>query len=189
MKTLLCFVFLLTTSIINCQNSDVSNNLWASCGPGFFRYKANGGFSLYSGIDWSRNKLIERNNGTKIRNNALGLRYIFHFVAGDENLVGQLSEFGILYGKSFGKILQLTISGGLGVIGGTKIIDFGPYYPMGPAPYRKKEYYSTLNIPVEIGISLNPIKYFGIGIKRFGSFNNKQSLNGYLLTFKFGKVR
>lgn len=105
----------------------------------------------------------------------------------DEDHNGRLYDFGLLYGKTFGNIFQVNILGGIGVLWGYDLvtISHGPTIP----PTYRDQGYTTLNIPLEIGVGLIPVKYIGISMGGFANFNSKKPMIGFNLKLEFGKIR
>jgi hypothetical protein len=194
MKSLLMFIFLIGFSYTYCQSSTTGNYFWISCGPGGFfddnTYNrptdSQGGISLYCSANWLKDKTVETDNGQKHRNNKWEIRFINHFETIHESKILHHYDFGLLYGKSFGKLFQLSISGGFGIQGITQEVAI---YSQNAAP--KWEYINYLKpgIPIELGVSFVPLKWLGFGVAGFANLNKKRSLNGIILKIDFGKRR
>jgi len=191
MKSLLILLFLLGFSSIYCQTSSRSDDFWISCGPGGFfanNIGTEAALSFYCSANWLRNKFGETANGPKHWNNKWEIRLINHLELIQREGVLHHYDFDLLYGKSYGKVIQVNISGGIGVLRGEKevvVIDPQSLVP----PTFKREKYLTPNIPLEVEFSLIPTKYFGIGIAGFANLNTKRSINGIILKLELGKRR
>jgi len=142
------------------------------------------GISYYSNLNWSRSKLIDPNNLTLYKNTILEFRFTKSIASLDEDNYENLTELGLLYGKSFGKVLQFKVSGGIGILTGSKQAGYNPK----GTPIYGKESVLTPGIPLEIGIRLAPSKYFGVGVTGFANLNSKASLYGGILTIELGKL-
>ncbi len=116
MRNILVLIFLSCLTPVYCQTNDITKCFWLTGGLGSWSSGDYGGFSLSAGLNWSRNKTIETNNGKIYAGSDLQLRYIYNTSMNGENDYENLTEFGLLYGKSFGRVLQLTMAGGLGVV-------------------------------------------------------------------------
>lgn len=172
---------------VYCQTSTRSDYVWVSIGGGFFDGNYSNGLCRYGSIDWSMKKVVETASGSKHRNNTLRFRGIKYSEMVGEDYNGSLNDFGLLYGKTFGNVFQFSILAGIGVLGGWDRVII-PHGPTTPPTYLDKRY-STLNIPLELGIGLIPSKYVGISLGGFANFNSKKSMIGLNLKLEFGKIR
>lgn len=181
------FLMLFIIPPVYSQVPDKNFNVSLALGPGFFVGKNSQGISFYSSVFVSKNKLIETNKGLKRKNNTLEFRFINHFDLVKEDNYGRLYDFGLLYGKSFGKVIRVTISGGAGMLGGKKTVTI--FNGATGQPEHKDEGFLTPNFPVELGVSLVPIEYIGLGISGFASINSENSVFGCNLKLQFGRIR
>jgi hypothetical protein len=193
MKSLLLSRFLLImSSFIYCQNSTVSRYFWISFGPGGFfddnTYNrptdSQGGISLFCSADRLTVKTIETAEGLRRRNNKLEIRFINHFETIHESKILHHYDLGLLYGKSFGKLFQVNISGGIGVEGITEEVAI---YSHNAAPRWEYIKYVNPGIPLELGVSFVPSKGFGLGISGFSNLNKRRSLTGIVFKIEFGR--
>lgn len=120
-------------------------------------------------------------------NNTFKFRYIRYSESVTEGRNGRLNELDLLYGKTFGSVNQFNISGGIGVLQGYD------YATISNWPYTSPTYinkvYHTLNIPVEISISIVPIRFFGLGITGYCNINFKKPIFGIVGKMELGKIR
>jgi hypothetical protein len=195
MRKLLLSIFLLVVSFsIYCQNSTVSKYFRISFGPGFFfddnTYNrptdSQGGISLYCSANWLKDKIVETADGSRHRNNKLKIRFINYFETIHESKILHHYDLGLLYGKSFGRLFQINISGGIGIQGITEEVAI---YSQNAAPRWKYIKYVNPGIPLELGISFVPSKGFGLGLAGFSNLNKKRSLTGIVCKIEFGKRR
>lgn len=103
----------------------------------------------------------------------------------DEDNYGNFTEAGLLYGKSFGKVVQLTLAGGLGIVSGIKTEG---YNPPGTPRYGEKDFFVP-GIPLEVGLNLVPSKYFGFGLVAFADINSRCTFYGFGLDLSIGKIK
>jgi hypothetical protein len=102
-------------------------------------------------------------------------------------------DIGLLYGRvTKSKILRLSISGGLGFLGGVKRGAFlernqGIFGLFGYDQY-EKEHILTPAIPVEIDLSLSS-KHIGIGLTGYANLNQEESIAGFIVRLQLGKIR
>ncbi|MGC1392009.1 MAG: hypothetical protein WA816_13315 [Bacteroidales bacterium] len=102
-------------------------------------------------------------------------------------------DIGFLYGRvSKSKIVRLSISGGLGLIGGVKR---GAFLERNPGIYGlfefdsyKTEHILAPAIPIEIDLSLIS-RYIGIGLTGYANLNHEKSIAGFIIRLEFGKIR
>lgn len=182
MKNLLIFIFLISFPSIYCQTSNDNNNnkLWGTLGIGGYYLSSSNGLAFNIGGDYLKNK------------NYWKLRLICDI---EFNIFGpeppeQYYDIGLLYGKFINtKIIRLSLSGGLGVLGGVKRGAFLYRNPgfLGSDFFEKKLIFSP-SVPLEIDLSLVPTKHFGIGISGFANLNFENTLVGFIINLKFGKL-
>jgi hypothetical protein len=166
------------------QRSNLAINIWGSLGMGHFFTEQSGGSLGYWNMDFSMTKLVETNKGLVYKNNSVKFRVISGF---DDHFYGYRGELGLLYGKTFGSRFQGNISAGIGVLRGMErvtVIPSGIYSP----PYKNSWYYG-FNIPLELGISFVPSRFFGLGLAGIASINLKHSLVGIYFKLEWGKIR
>jgi hypothetical protein len=193
MRTSLLFLFLIGFSSIYCQTSFSGEHEWINLGLGASRFGkkeiSNNGFSFYISKDWSINKLIESTNGTRHKNNTWKIRFILHWEDGNENDEKWRQDFGFLYGKTFGKALQVNISSGIGVFMGKKTVINSPKPNTHGVPTYSNEEYLIPIIPLELEVSLIPSKFFGVGAAGFVNINTKKPIIGFVVKLEMGKRR
>jgi hypothetical protein len=185
MKSFMVFILLFSYPVIYCQTTNMSNNIWISCGPGIYRSRYFTGFTLNSSLNWTRVKAFNTIKGTNYKSTNAEVRLNKYISSFDEDNYENFTEFGLLYGKSFGKVLQLKIAGGLGLLTGIETAGFNPH---GTPQYGDKDILS-LGIPIALGISLIPGKYFGLGVDGSISFYSKNTIYGISIRLLFGKIR
>lgn len=167
-----------------CQTTDMTDNVWISLGPGMYSSEPVTGVSIYTSANWKRIMPVSTNNGTLSRELYLKMRIIKNFGSASEDYYQNFWEFGLLYGKSFGKGVQFIIAGGIGAVKGFESISdpvtgihteaSGPFFKPG--------------IPVEIGLMASG-KYAGIGVCAYADFNPRCTFYGISLNLLFGKIR
>jgi hypothetical protein len=178
-------IILMSCPVIFCQETYTSSNLWFSIGPGFYQEEGFIGVTGYASLNFLQKKSLQTMDGIRNKNLLLKMRAIKNIGSIDEDNYENFSEFGLLIGKSFGKAVQLTFSGGLGTVRGTKP---EKYNPQG-TPIYGNESFLTLGIPLELGINLAPSKYFGLGVVGFSDINPKCTFSGIALNLLFGKIK
>jgi hypothetical protein len=182
MKNILIFIFLISFSSIYCQTSNDNNNkLWGALGIGAYHVSSSEGFAFNIGVDNLKNK------------NLWKLRLICDF---EFNLFGpepqeQYYDIGLLCGKFTNtEIIRLSISGGLGVLGGVKRGAFLYSKPgLFAADVFEKKFVFSPSIPVEIEFNVFPTENFGIGITGFANLNFENALVGFIIKLEFGRIR
>ena len=177
-------ILLLSCSVIFCQETYTSNNIWFSAGPGFYKDGLYFGLNVYTSLNLSQTKSLQTINGTQNKHLLLKMRFLKNIGSIDEDNYENFSEFGLLYGKSFGKAVQLTFSGGLGTVMGIKTES---YNPQGTPIYGEKRFLKP-GIPLELGINMAPSKYFGLSIVGFADINSKCTFYGIALNLFLGKI-
>ena len=103
MKNLMSVILLLSCPVIFCQETYTSNNIWFSAGPGFYKDGLYFGLTVYTSLNLSQTKSLQTINGTRNKQHLLKMRFIKNIGSIDEDNYENFSEFGLLYGKSFGK--------------------------------------------------------------------------------------
>jgi hypothetical protein len=185
MKSFLAVVLIFSYQVIYCQTTNISNNLWISGGPGIYQSDYFRGLTLNSSLNWTRVKLIDTNKGTLGKSTNFEFRLNKYRASYDEDNYENFTEISLLYGKSFGKVLQLKIAGGLGLLTGIKTAGFNP--PGTPQFIDNKV--STPGIPFTLGINLIPGKYFGLGVEGYINLYPKNTISGVNIRLLFGKIR
>lgn len=183
MKNLFIFIFLISFPSIYCQTSNDNNNnkLWGTLGIGGYYSSSSNGVAFNIGVDYLKNK-----NYWKLR-----LIWDDEFAFFGPNPSEKYYDIGLLYGKFIcSKIIRLSVSGGLGVLGGVKRGAFLYRNPgfLGADVFEKKLIFSP-SVPLEIDLSLVPKKHFGIGITGFANLNFENTLVGIIINLEFGKIR
>lgn len=103
--------------------------------------------------------------------------------------------FSILLGKriSNSNLLQINLSGGIGVTSGLKrnelIEDQGPGYFFFPVESYTSEKFVTPSVPIELELMFKPIKYVGLGAGFFCEINFKKPLLGITGKAMLGKIK
>jgi len=174
MKSILFLISFFCLIPVYCQTNNINNDFRISGGLGFYKSGYFDGISLYSSLNWSRIKLIDTINGTRYKNTNLKFRFIYNTASNGEDNFENLKEFGLLYEKSYGKIIQLTIAGGLGLFSSYK--DIGSNNPHIPD---KVDNSLTLGIPLEVGIITG--SHFGLGIGWYADLNSKSTISGFMI--------
>jgi hypothetical protein len=178
----------LDTTILNENKKTI--NLYGDFGLGGYYAnspegitKGPAGFAFYIDANFLKNE-----NNWKLR-----------FISESElNLFGpepgeKFYDIGFLYGRiSKSKIIRLSISGGLGLMGGVKR---GAFLSTNPGIFGLSAYdsYETEHIlapaiPLEIDLSLIS-KYIGIGLTGYANLNHEKSIAGFIIRLEFGKIR
>jgi hypothetical protein len=187
MRRLLFCILLSGFSAVYSQTSEPGHYYWISGGAGLYGSWQYFGISLYSSFNWLSIKIIDRDTITYSRNTLLEFRLIKNFASQNENTYENLTELGLLYGRSYGKKLQFKISGGIGLLAG--FIESGQYtYNASHQPVYDHENVLAPGIPIEMGIRLVPSKNFGAGITGFANLNPKASMVGATFTLDFGNL-
>jgi len=185
MKNLIIVILIFCSSILYCQEKNITNNIWISVGPGIYQHKYLTGFSLNSSLNWMIIKHLDTINRTRYKSYNVELRLNKYVASYDEDNYEKFTEFGLLYGKSFGKSVQIKFATGLGLLTGIKPAG---YNPPGTPVYGDK-HISSLGIPLVLGISLVPGKYFGLGIDGSINLYSKNTIYGVNIRLLFGKIR
>ena len=99
-------------------------------------------------------------------------------------------DIGLLYGRvTKSKIFRLSISGGIGLMGGVKR---GAFLSRSQGIFAydsyEKEHILAPAIPLEIDLSLIS-KYIGIGLTGYANLNHEKSIAGLIIRLEFGKIR
>ncbi len=183
MRTKFLILLSFVSSVLGGQTGEKSHNLWLSAGFGFHTTSFLMGVTGFSSLNYSRS-LNLKSDFSGHRSILAEFRYLKNIGLGDEDNSSNINEFDLLSGFSFGKVLQLRISGGVGLISGVKRIE---YMNPGPFGYREEKIFK-FGFPLELGINLVPIKYFGLGIKGFTNFNPELSIYGAALNIELGKI-
>ena len=184
MKGRLTIFLLLTFSSVFCQTPGTDHIFYISGGAGIYGSGEYTGISFYSSLNWSRSTFIDTKILKPNRNTILEFRFTKNTASIDEDNYENLTELGLLYGKSFGKVLQLKVAGGIGMLSGRMQAGYNPR----GNPIYGMESVLTPGIPLEIGVRLATAKYFGVGISGFANLNSKASLYGAILTIDLGKL-
>jgi len=185
MKNLLIVILLFSSSILYCQEKNITNNIWISVGPGMYRHRYFTGFSLNSSLNWMRVKPFDTNRGTRYKSSNGEFRLNKYVASYDEDNYESFTEIGLLYGKSFGKFLQVKIASGLGLLTGIKPSGFNPH----GTPIYGDKHILTCGIPLVLGISLVPGEYFGLGVDGSINLYSKNTIYGVNIRLLFGKIR
>jgi len=142
--------------------------------------KGLGGFGFYIDANFLKNE-----NNWKLR-----------FIRESEfNLLGPVPgekfyDIGLLYGRvTKSKIFRLSLSGGLGLLGGVKRGAFLER-KLGLFGYDlyEKEHILIPAIPLEIDFSFIS-KYIGIGMTGYANLNHEKSIAGFIFRLELGKIR
>ena len=185
MKNLMSLILLLNCPLIFCQETNTTNNIWFSAGPGFYKEGLYFGLAAYCSLNLSQTKSLQTINGIRNKNLFIKMRYIKNVGSIDEDNYENFSEFGLLYGKSFGKAVKLTFSGGFGTVMGIKTESPNP---QGTPIYGEKRFLKP-GIPVELGINMAPSKFFGLSVIGFADINPRCTFYGFTLNLLLGKIR
>lgn len=180
----LLLLFLIGFPSVYCQTSSSSEYYWISLGKGFFGNKNSSGSSLYVSADLSLNKLIESLDVIRHKNNSFKIRFIRYQELVDKGHNGRINEFDILYGKTFGNVFQLNISGGLGVLQGYDFVNVSNW----PPPIYQNKVYRSLNVPIELGANMIS-RFLGIGVAGYANINFKKPIFGFVGKLELGKIR
>ncbi|MDD2565086.1 MAG: hypothetical protein PHU27_12805 [Salinivirgaceae bacterium] len=125
------------------------------------------------------------------------IRYMIH----DELVIFNVTpsekyqEVGMLIGTGYSvKWFQCFVSGGIGLISGTQRGDIlyttpSDWFSLGGTNYYEMDKFITPSIPIELELTLKPIKYMGVGFSLYGNLNLKQSLYGFTIKLGIGKMR
>lgn len=186
MKSRLSVILLFTISYAYCQTPEITNSCVLSGGAGMYASGDYRGLSFYSSLNWIQFKTIERDYLTYHRNTILKFRYTKNIASTDEDHYENLNEFGLLYGKSFGKTVQFKISGGIGLLTGTKPAGY-VLNPIGPSVLIDKSFL-TPAVPLEMGITIALSKYFGTSVTGYANLNPSATFIGTVITLEFGKL-
>jgi hypothetical protein len=122
------------------------------------------------------------------------LRYINSSKYGESWLGGYTTpeivwEISPLYGLiAKGKWVCASISGGLGLVAGTKHGKFLGISSGWINTYEKVPV-ATVGIPLEIQLFFTPTSFFGIGVNGFANLNAAKPYSGILICIQFGKLR
>lgn len=184
-KLFFLFTFFISSPSVYSQTSGDSDYFWVSLGKGFFGSKNSPGSILYGSADLSLNRHIESLDGIKHVNNSVKFRFIRYYELVEEaGHNDRLNEFDILYGKTFGNVIQLNVSGGLGILLGYDYVDVSNW----PPPVYQNVMYRNLNIPIEIGASIVS-RFLGFGVAGYASINFKKPIYGIVGKIELGKIR
>jgi hypothetical protein len=193
MRTALLFLFLMVFSSIYCQTSFKNEHSWMDCGLGASRFGkreiSNNGFSFYFSEVWSIDKFTESTNGLGQKNNTWKIRFILHYENGNENDAKWRQDLGFLYGKTFGNAFQVNISGGIGLFKGKKTVINYPNPNTHGVPTYSHENYLIPTLPLELGVSLIPFKFFGVGVAGFVNINSLEPIIGFIVKLEMGERR
>jgi hypothetical protein len=185
MKSRLFILFLLCSSSVYCQTSDISRNFWVSGGTGIYKDGLYTGFPLYISLNGSQSKLSDKiNHRKRYKATKLEFRLINNTSSLSEDNYENLNEFALLCGISFGKALQFSVSGGIGLIKGIKTAGINP--PGTPVYFDEKVF--TPGLPLELNLSLRPVRFFGLGLTGFANLNFKAPIYGCILNVELGKL-
>ena len=185
MRNLISVILLISCPVIFCQESVTSDNIWFTAGPGFYKDGLYFGLTAYTSLNLSHTKSLNTSGGIRNKTLLLKMRAIKSIGSIDEDNYENFTEFGLLCGKSFGKAVQLTFSGGLGTVMGIKTES---YNPSGAPVYGEKRFLKP-GIPIEAGINLAPSKYFGLAVVGFADINPRCTFYGIALNLLLGRIR
>ena len=88
-------------------------------------------------------------------------------------------DISVLYGRStISEYFHASIAGGLGIIGGHRVDDFG----------QRKDVATTVGAALQAQLFLHISRTFGIGIYGFANINSETQLYGATLNLHFGKL-
>jgi hypothetical protein len=182
MRNLLFAVLLISFHPIYSQTSDDSiTKFWVTDGVGVYYSSSSEGFGFNVSADYLKNQ-----NYWKLRYIRISEFYIF-----GPNPSELFNDIGLLYGRvTKSKIIRLSISGGIGVLAGTMR---GAFLHSGtgwfPSDVYEHKHILTPTIPLELELSLIPIKYIGVGIAGFANLNFENSMVGFMIKIEFGRIR
>ncbi len=181
MKNIIIVILLTSNSILYCQEKSITNNIWISCGAGLYQQENFVGGSLNSSVNCTRVKHFDTIKGTHNKSFNVEFRLNKYISSLDEDNYENFTEVGLLYGKTFGKYLQLKIASGLGFLNGVKTVGY-----WGTRQYSKK--ISTCGIPLVFGINLAPGKHFGIGVDSSINLYPNNTIYGVNFRLLFGNI-
>jgi hypothetical protein len=169
---------------------------WVTLGIGTFSddtytgpTDSKGGISLYGSFNLYRSiKLKDEADNVKISHGAT-VRIINHFMTINEDLWLHYSDLDLMYGLVFGRICRFNMAGGVGLLKYDSEVVVYPKTGTNGIPYSKIEKNHGVSLPLEAGISLAPLKGFGLGIGVFANINSKKSVNGAFVRMDLGKLR
>jgi hypothetical protein len=147
-----------------------------------------GGVSIYTGITYGMYRL---DDSLYRPHNICNLKFRFanYFQTVHESTLLNHYDLGLMIGKSVGRVLQLNISGGMGVLGGKYETMILPDTPASGPPRYVVEKFFAFNVPLEMTISVVPFKGFGLGFGGFLNLNSEKSINGFVFKIELGKRR
>lgn len=184
MKTILIILLSSFCSLIIAQLPEESYKGWISGGMGLHKNSFLDGLTFFSSYTGAREREIQKHDKI-IHNTVLGeLRYLKHFGLGDEKNHSNSDELDLLVGVSIGTIIQLRLSGGIGIVNCNK--STGNIITKPPESW--KPHLLKIGIPLEIGLQLSPVKYFGLGIKGYTNINPGATFSGIVLNVEIGKL-
>jgi hypothetical protein len=195
MKYLALVIFLSFQASAMCQ-SDHERLNWLDLGLGGFSddtytgsTDSQGGVSLFLSINFFRPILSKTQGEKNYVYHGLEFRLINHFMTINESHLMHYYDFDLMYGLSFGKVLRFNFSGGIGLLKYDEEVVIYPSYPVTYAPYSEYEKHYTANFPLEAGITIAPLKGFGLGAGLFANLNGEKPINGIFFKLEFGKLR
>jgi hypothetical protein len=169
---------------------------WANIGIGAFNDNtytgptdANGGVSLFLSVNFLRSIITKTQGEKSIFNHGFEIRFLNHFMTINEDHWLHYYDADLLYELSFGRYVRFNISGGIGLLKYDKEVVIYPTYPVTHAPYSEYEKHYTANFPFEVGINLDPLRGFGLGVGYFANLNGQKNVNGVFFNLAFGKLR
>jgi len=184
---LISIVLLLVSSTAFSQVINKNRNTyWADAGIGNFISTDNAnGRTIQLGANFERDSLL------------IKIRYQKHTGIHSENQkpLDDYFSLGMMAGrKIYGKNITFHYCGGLALLKGTKrgkllYTSYNTWFPFLNKKYYDSENFSTLSVPVELGLLINPIKYTGIGLTLFGDLNFTRPTCSLALTVGIGKLK
>jgi hypothetical protein len=145
-----------------------------------------GGVSLFLSANFFRPINRNTQGGKNYVYHGLEFRFINHFMTINENHWMHYYDLDLMYGLSFGKVLRLNISGGIGLLKYDEEVVIHSTYPITHVPYSEYEKLYTANFPLEADLTLGRIGSFGAGVGLFANLNGQKKVNGIFFKLEFG---
>jgi hypothetical protein len=98
-------------------------------------------------------------------------------------------DISILYGRFWkSRLAMVSISGGLGLVGGIRRGDYIRSDGWFSSKYQKCPF-STVGFPVDIQLFWMPSRFLGFSIQGFANLNSEESFYGFVLGLQVGRLK
>ena len=98
-------------------------------------------------------------------------------------------DISMLYGRSWkSKSAMVSISGGLGLVGGVRRGDYICSDGWFSSKYQKCPF-STIGLPLDVQLIWMPFRFLGLGIQGFANLNSEKSFHGLVANLQIGRLR